>query len=43
LVDEGRVVDVVRLDFSKTVDSVCHNMITKKLMKHGLHNWTVVD
>ena len=41
LVDEGRAVGAVYLDFSKTVDPVCHNIITNKLMKYGLQEQRV--
>jgi len=35
-VDEGRAVDVVYLDFSKTFDTVSHNILLGKLRKFGL-------
>ncbi|GAB0199235.1 mitochondrial enolase superfamily member 1 [Grus japonensis] len=39
--DEGRAVDVVYLDFSKAFDIVSHNILTSKLRKCGLDEWTV--
>ncbi|GAB0207550.1 mitochondrial enolase superfamily member 1 [Grus japonensis] len=40
-VDEGRAVDVVYLDFSKAFDTVSYNILTGKLRKCGLDEWTV--
>ena len=40
-VDEGRAVDVVYLDFSKTFDTVSHNILLGKLRKCGLDGLTV--
>jgi len=40
-VDEGRAVDVVCLNFSKAFDTVSHNMLTGKLRKCGLEEWSV--
>ncbi|GAB0182538.1 mitochondrial enolase superfamily member 1 [Grus japonensis] len=40
-VDEGRTVDAVYLDFSKASDAVSNNILTSKLMKCGLDEWTV--
>jgi len=40
-VDDGRAVDVVYLDFSKAFDTVSHNILTGKLRKCGLDEWTV--
>ncbi|GAB0183596.1 mitochondrial enolase superfamily member 1 [Grus japonensis] len=40
-VDEGRAVDVVHLDFSKTFDTVSHNILITKLRKCGLDERTV--
>ncbi|PKU37976.1 rna-directed dna polymerase from mobile element jockey- hypothetical protein [Limosa lapponica baueri] len=39
-VDEERAVDVVCLDFSKTFDTVSHNILMGKLRKCGLDEWT---
>lgn len=33
---EGREVDVVYLNFSNALDTVCHNILIVKLTKHGL-------
>ncbi|GAB0209872.1 mitochondrial enolase superfamily member 1 [Grus japonensis] len=41
LVDEGRAVDVVYLDFSKVCDTISHNILIGKLRKCGLDEWTV--
>ncbi|NXV14188.1 PO23 protein, partial [Cepphus grylle] len=35
-VDEGRTVDVVYLDFSKTFDTVSHSILLEKMAAHGL-------
>jgi len=40
-VDEERVTDVVYLDFSKTFDTVSHNVLLGKLRKCGLDEWSV--
>ncbi|GAB0185568.1 mitochondrial enolase superfamily member 1 [Grus japonensis] len=40
-VDEGRAVDVFYLNFSKAFDTVSHNILTSKLRKCGLDEWTV--
>ena len=40
-VDEGRAVDVVYLDFSKAFNTVSHSLLTGKLRKCGLDEWTV--
>jgi len=39
--DVGRVVDVTNLDFSRDFGTVCHNIITGKLRKCILDEWTV--
>ncbi|PKU44901.1 rna-directed dna polymerase from mobile element jockey-like [Limosa lapponica baueri] len=36
LVDEGKAVDIVYLDFSKTFDAISHSIILEKLAAHGL-------
>jgi len=36
LVDEGRAVDIVNLDFSRAFDSVYHKMLIDKLVMCGL-------
>ncbi|RMC10475.1 hypothetical protein DUI87_13280 [Hirundo rustica rustica] len=41
LVDAGRAVDVVYLDFSKTFDTVSHNTFLEKLAAHGLDRSTL--
>ena len=41
LVDGGRTVDVVYFDFSRTVDTVSHNILIVKLRKCGIDEWTV--
>jgi len=40
-VDKQTAVDVVYLDFSKAFDTVSHNILTGKLRKCGLDEWTV--
>ncbi|KAK4827963.1 hypothetical protein QYF61_022665 [Mycteria americana] len=40
LVDEGRAVDVVYLDFRKSFDTVSHNIFADKLTKYGQSKWT---
>ncbi|GAB0199615.1 mitochondrial enolase superfamily member 1 [Grus japonensis] len=36
LVDDGKAVDVVCLDFSKGFDTVSHSLLLEKLAAHGL-------
>ncbi|PKU43116.1 rna-directed dna polymerase from mobile element jockey- hypothetical protein [Limosa lapponica baueri] len=41
LVDEGKAVDVVYLDFSKVFDTVSHSIFLEKLAAHGLDGSTL--
>ena len=41
LVNEGKALDVVYLDFSKHFDTVSHCILLGKLAAHGLDGYTV--
>ncbi|GAB0184601.1 mitochondrial enolase superfamily member 1 [Grus japonensis] len=42
LVDEGKAVDVIYLDFNKAFDIVSHSILLEKLVAHGLDSWRPV-
>ncbi|GAB0208209.1 mitochondrial enolase superfamily member 1 [Grus japonensis] len=41
LVDEGRAVDIVYLDFKQAFDTVSHSILIEKLMKYMLDEQTM--
>jgi len=41
LVDEGKAVDAIILDFSKAFDTVAHSILLEKLAAHGLDGYTL--
>ncbi|GAB0207831.1 mitochondrial enolase superfamily member 1 [Grus japonensis] len=41
LVDKGKAVDVIYLDFSKAFDMVSHSIVLEKLVAHGLDRCTL--
>jgi len=43
LVDEGKAVDVVYLDFSKAFHTAPHSILLEKLAAHGLDGYSLLD
>ncbi|PKU39019.1 rna-directed dna polymerase from mobile element jockey-like [Limosa lapponica baueri] len=41
LLDEGKAVDIVYLDFQKAFDAVPHTILVEKLASHGLDEHTI--
>jgi len=41
LVDEGKAVDVIYLDFGKAFDTVPHSILPEKMATHGLDGYTL--
>lgn len=39
--DEGRIADIVYIDFSKAFNSLSHNIFIDKMMKHTADNLTL--
>lgn len=40
--DQGKVVPVVDLDFSKAFNTISHRILLQKLVAHGLHRFILV-
>ena len=40
LVDEGKAMDVVYLNFTKVFDTISHSILLEKLAARGLGRWT---